>query len=300
MPDTLQIKHFYQTLVCDDFQRRWKQLSFKRNPTWIYNSDSSETLPNLTMVNTPDGIWHLSSEVCLPKLLYGHNARLPNQTEVIEAVQKQAGYTQAVSGLPFDAETATVSLIHYAKDIYLGEPGVWRMLEKLSKRKLPGFLKMFIEDSTIYFTSKGKSKLIRIYSKLNEVLKKQPTKEAIEYARGNLRVECCLLKPYSINSLVKRLSLPDKTTQSLLREDVEDFEISRILENLNFFELLENEKTALQILEEHFPMKKAMRLRGFLQAVSEHGENFYKDESHGIKKDSYYRDARACRKAKVW
>src|SRR5688500_2110826 len=145
MPDTLEIKHFYRTLACDDFRRHWKKLLHRRNPTWVFNGDGSEVLPNLTMINTPDSIFHLSARVNLPKLLYGHNARLLSQTENIQAVQKMAFYTQTQSGLRFDAETARVSLIHYAQDICLGEPGVWKTIEKLAKKKIPGFEKDFYD-----------------------------------------------------------------------------------------------------------------------------------------------------------
>jgi hypothetical protein len=92
MLDTVQTKHYYQTLTCDDFQRDWQYLSNARNPTWIFNAKGSDTLPNLTMVFTPNGIWHLSAQVSLPKMMFGHNARLPYQDVVNQGLQKKAGY----------------------------------------------------------------------------------------------------------------------------------------------------------------------------------------------------------------
>ena len=301
MLDTVQTKHYYQTLTCDDFQRDWQYLSNARNPTWIFNAKGSDTLPNLTMVFTPNGIWHLSAQVSLPKMMFGHNARLPYQDVVNQGLQKVAEYIEEKSGLPFDAQTATVSLIHFAADIHLTEPGVWQAIERLSKRNLKPLLKNFFEDSTLYFTSRARAKQIRIYPKVQAVLdEKGATAQAISAANGNLRFEYCLLKKSSIDSLVKRCGLPDSTAQSLLNEKVSNFVISELLEKLNFFELLANDKTELEILLEHFPAKKGMSLRGFLQMVKEHGENFYKDKTLGFSKDSYYRNVRDCRKAKVW
>ncbi len=134
MLDTVQIKHFFQSLACDDFQRRWHYLSKARNPAWTLNAKGSETLPNLTIVFTPNGIWHLSAEVSLPKMLFGHNTRLPNQAEVIEGLQIVSKYVEANSGLHFDANTATVSRVDFAKDFPLSEADGFQLINKLSDK----------------------------------------------------------------------------------------------------------------------------------------------------------------------
>ncbi len=203
--------------------------------------------------------------------------------------------------MPFDISTATVNLVHFAYDIHLGESEVWETILKLSAKKLPPLRKIFYQDTTLYFTAQGRTSQIRVYPKLQEVLsKRNATAEAIEMAKGVLRFEHSFLKPYSIDSFVKRHSLPDKTTLSLLNENVSDLAITEVLDNLNFYELLTNDKTKLDILREHFPTRKAMNLGGFLEMVNQRGENFYKDETLGFSRDSYYNDMRNCRKAKVW
>lgn len=301
MLDTLGTKHFFRTLPCEYAKENWRQLKRAKNTTWVFNEKSEKTLPNLTLINTPDDIWHLSAQVSLPKYLFGHNARLPNQAEVNHGLQMIAEYVQEKSRLPFDADTATVSLIHYAYDVHLTEPGVWQTIEKLAKRKLKPLHKLFYNDTTIYFRPKSKSSLIRIYPKLQKVLsEKGATDEAIKYADGNLRFESCFLKKPSIDAFIKKYGLPDNKAQTLLTEKVSDLVISELLERLNFFDLLSDDKTTLQILRDAFPTKKAMDLRGFVEMVKEHGENFYKDERLGFSKDSYYRNMRDCQNAKVW
>ncbi|HEX8289651.1 MAG TPA: phage/plasmid replication protein [Pyrinomonadaceae bacterium] len=301
MPDTVGIKHYFQGLPNEYAKDTWRFLKRAKNPTWVYNEKSEKTLPNLTLVTTPDGISHLLVQVSLPKLLFGHNAKLPNQTEVDYGLKLMAEYAEEKSGLPFDAETATVSLIHYAYDIHLTEPIVWKMIEKLAKRKLKPLRKQFYDDATIYFTPKSKAKQIRIYPKYQEILSdKKATDEAIHYANGNLRFEYAFREKSSIDALVKKYGLPNSYAQTLLTEQVSDLVISELLNSLNFFDLLNDDKTALQLLREHFPTKKAMDLRGFIEMVNEYGENFYKDKSIGYSKDSYYRNMRQCRKAKVW
>lgn len=299
MLDTVQIKHFFQSLTCDDFQRHWHYLSKARNPTWTLNAKGSESLPNLTMIHTPNNLWHLSAEASLPKMLFGHNARLPNQAEVFEGLEMISEYVEANSGLHFKAKTATVSRVDFAKDFPLSEARVFQLIKKLSDKVLPRMDKLLYNDSTLYF--KAKTRQIRIYGKFREVLARKYAKpENIKTAKGILRFEHCLLKNYSIDSIVEKSSLPDKTTESLLTQDVSDFVMSEILENLNFYELLTNDKTNLDNLLEHFQARKAMNLCGFLEMLKERGEHFYKDETLRFSKDSYFRDAKNCRKAKVW
>lgn len=301
MLDTVGTKHFFRILPNEDFKKSWRFLSRKKNPTWIFNEKSKKTLPNLTIVHTPNDIWHLSAQVSLPKYLFGHNAKLPNQAEVNHGLQLIAQYVEEKSKLPFDAMTATVYLTHYAYDVHLIEPGVWKMVEKLSKRKLKPFHKLFYDDATIYFRPKSKSSLIRIYPKLQKVLsEKNATDEAIKCADGNLRFEDCLLKKPAIDALVKEYGLPDSTAQTLLTEKVSDRVISELLDSLNFFDLLTDDKTALQILRDNFGTKRAIPLCGFLETLKEHGEGFHKDSRHGISKSYYDRNIRDCRKAKVW
>jgi len=299
MLDTVQIKHFFRSLACNDFQRHWHYLSKARNPTWTLNAKGSETLPNLTMILTPNGIWHLSAEVSLPKMLFGHNARLANQVEVFEGLEMISQYVETNSGLRFDAMTATVSRVDFTKDFYLSEAKVFQVIKKLSDKILPRMDKLLYNDSTLYF--KAKTRQIRIYGKFREVLSRKYSKpENIKIAKGILRFEHCLLKNYAVDSIVKELSLPDKTTQSLLTQDVSDFVMSKVFEGLNFFELVTNDKTNLENLLETFPTRKAMNLCGFLEMLKLRGELFYKDESLHFSKDSYFRDAKDCRKAKVW
>jgi hypothetical protein len=159
--------------------------------------------------------------------------------------------------------------------------------------------KLLYNDSTLYF--KAKTRQIRIYGKFREILaRKYAEPENIKTARGILRFEHCLLKNYAIDSIVEKLPLPDKTTESLLTQDVSDFVMSEVLENLNFYDLLTNDRTNLDILLDHFQTRKAMNLSGFLEMLNLRGEHFYRDESLGFSKDSYFRDAKNCRKAKVW
>jgi hypothetical protein len=298
MIDTVKIKHFYQSLISEDFKTNFKHIKFGNKPTWILN-DKDARVPNLTMILTPNGIWHFSAEASLPKMQYGHNAKLLTQDQIDSQLDLMCKYAELHSGLKFDVETATVANVHFAKDFYLSESKVWQMIKKLSAKNLPRMDKLFYNDTTIYF--KAKTRSIRIYPKLQEVLaRNNPHPEAIKSAKGILRIEHCLTSNYAINSLVKKFVLSDKTPNSILNEDVLNSSMSEVLESLNFYELQDLERTNTAILLELFPILKAMKLLGFLKIVDDFGEDFYKDKSHGFNKRSYLRYLRDCRKAKVW
>lgn len=299
MFDTVGLKHLFRILPCEDFKKNWKRL--QRNfPTWICNHKGKETLPNLTIFQTPDHLYHFEAQVSLPKMLFGHNARLPNQEEADAGLRFICKYAEEMSGLPFPLDTATVYLVHYTYDAKLLESQVWLTLYKLAKRKMRGRIKQFYEDETVYFTSKGGTIQIKIYSKLNEVTnRKRVLVDAVRYADGTLRFEVAFLEMSAITALVKKLDFPERTAKYLLTEGVSRFVLNEVLEKLNYYELLDNSETDLDVLLKHFPTKKAMLLRGFRQMQEEHGDQFYKDERHGISKDVFYAMQRDCRKAKV-
>jgi len=298
MLDTIKIKHSHHSLPCDNFRNTFRRIPNAKMPTWVLN-DSRSSVPNITMLLAPNGIWHLSAEASVPKLLHGHNAKLPNQSEVESAICLMGKYVELHTEIPFDVQTATVSTVHFARDFHLTESGVWQTVKKLSKKTLPRMQKLFYNDTTLYFKSKSQS--IRIYPKLQEVLsQKNPDPEAVKLSRGNLRIEHCLTSNYAINAIVRRYSLEGRRPSDILNSAVSEASISAILESLDFFSVYGEEKTALDRLLDNYPTRKAMKLLGFLNMVDEFGEDFYNDSTYGFNRRTYLRNVRNCRKAKVW
>lgn len=303
MLDTVQVKHYFPKPISEDELRQLgaKGLPTRRLKTFVLNPDGNEPLPRITIVFTPDGIMHVSAECSIPRLLFGHNARLPSQDEVKEGMQCLGDFVETRTGLPFDPETATVSLVHYARDIQLGEPGVYAAIRKLSQRKLVRYDSLLYNSSTLYFNAKGKATVIRIYPKFAEVrCKKRESAEAIEAARGKLRIELCLLKSRRIDSLVKSLKLSDKTAKTLLTSEISETLISKLLADLSFDVCLKTGRSNLEILQREYKRAKAYRLNSFIQAIELYGEKFYLDPKHDLSKYTYDRDARDCIRANVW
>jgi hypothetical protein len=298
--DTIKIKHCLKVLENYDFQKTWKKLSDIRGITWINNPKNKKTLPRLSIFQTPDNVWHITAEVSLPRLLFGHNARLPNEHETFEGLKIIGEYVEEKSGLPFNPFSATVSRVDFTLDIQLTEPEVIELIRKLSAQKLRRLRKIFFDDETICFETKNKEKIIRIYGKFLEVLsRKNSTLEEKECAKGKLRIECSL-QGYQLKALIKRLALPDNSVLSVLNADVSNKVISEILESLNFEEIRTNEKTIFAKLSEVFSPKRAEQLFGFLGLVNHYGLNFYKDKSLNYSESTYKRKVALCQKAKVW
>jgi hypothetical protein len=208
-------------------------------------------------------------------------------------------YVESKTGLEFDAFTARVVRIDYCRNLNLStEPKVSKAFYKLTQKFL--LHKRVIEDSTLYYGTKSRAKEICIYSKFRDSLKKCTKPGDIEKAKGILRFEMRYREIWAITSLVKKLKLKDSTAKTLLNENVSNQVMSKVLEDLNFANLLTNDETNLAKLRKIYSMSRAMRLSGFLDAVTQYGEDFYKDKSHKIARSSYFDNVRLCKKADAW
>jgi hypothetical protein len=298
--DTLRSKHSYREVLSIDELRtigaRRKQNSDGR--VWTLNPIKGSPLPRITFFIPIPNIMHLISEVSVPRFVNGHNARLLNPAENDAAIRAIAGFVEDRTGLDFDPMTAKVSKVDFAIDIQLGEATAYEAIRRLSRMKLHSLDRQTNGDSTVYF--RNSSREVKAYVKLADVYAKKGSRDAIEAARGNLRFEYSLLNAYGIASHAKRLGLPDSTVGSLIRKEVSDVIFAKLFEEIDFPNLITDDKSNLQKLRGLYSSRKSIRLAGFLQMVRELGELFYKDPSLKYSKDSYYYAVRQCRKAGVW
>lgn len=301
MLDTVEVKHYYTNPLseADILDLGAIRLSRYRLRTYGLSPEPDKPLPAITFRFTPDGIMHVSARFSVAKVRFGHNAQLPLEPEALEGLGFASNNIEARTGLEFKWQSATVNEAHFARDVQLGEAGVYRAVEVLSKLKMAGLRKTLWNDTTICF--ENKSLRIRIYPKLQEVLASNAgNAAAVEAARGKLRFEYCLLKKYSIDSHVKRLGMADSTASNLFKESVTDALLSQLFRELGFPEILTNDRSSLVTLCEHYPVRKAMKLSGFLEMVRIRGEHFYRDSTIGFSKDSYFYARRQCIRAGVW
>lgn len=300
MLDTLRTKHSYRNLLSYDRLRAIgaRPKANADYPVWTLNPKKGEPKPRITFLFPLRNIMHLLAEVSVPRFVNGHNARLLTPAENDAAIRAIAEYVEERTHLDFDPMTAKVSKVDFAVDIQLGEPVAYEAIRRLSRIKMAGLERRLHGDETVYFGNKSRE--IRIYPKLQEVHAKKGSREVIEAARGNLRFEYGLLNRYGISSHVKTLGLPDSTVASLITKEVSDALFSTLFGEIDFPNLITNDKSNLEKLREHYSTRTAIRLVGVLEMVYRFGERFYKDPSLKFSKDSYYYAVRQCRNAGVW
>ena len=235
---------------------------------------------------------HLYAQTSVPRLLFGHNARLPSEIEAWEGARSLACYTENRTGLPFTLETATISEIHYTRDVAMGDAAATAPL-RLYNRTLPRFSKRTFEHS-LYF--QNRSVTIRIYDKFAEVrTKKGYLPDAIHAAHGNLRIEYAARRP-GVEAIRKRLNLQDCSPASLVSQDVSQQVLDKLCSDLDLDRLCE-ETGNLQRLLGAYSIPKAWRLFGYLKMIEAFGERFYSDPRWSFNKREFDRARRDCKRA---
>ncbi|HEX8247361.1 MAG TPA: phage/plasmid replication protein, II/X family [Pyrinomonadaceae bacterium] len=305
MIDTIAIKNHYPALPLDErflMGRGWKVSSRSNLLTWVRNGQKGSNLPRLTLTVTPNATVHLRAEVSLPKLMFGNNVRLPDESELSSGLAQIADYVRQESGFAFDAATARVSRVDFTKDFQVGEERVIPIITALSRKTISRHDRTAYNDDSLYFRSRGKTKEICIYSKSHEVIAdKSNLQDVIEMSRGLLRVECSFLNAKAVNALAERLKLPNRSVGSLINQSVADAvfaEVEAKLQIASFGDGGDSETTLLNLIA-LYGSRRAMRLVGFAVFKQTFGQYFFKNNSIGISKDAYYRDAADWRKASV-
>ncbi len=276
---------------------------WRRNPTWVINSEKGSVSPAITISQTPDGVFHIYTECSIPRLLFGHNAGLPStEVEVRNGVEAMATYVGNVLGIGFDGETAGISKIHLTRDYYLGDAAnraVWALFD----RRLRHFAKRVVtaddgEAITLYFNyrSKRRNCVICIYPKYADVLSKNGPAEALEAAQGNLRIEYRANTLIGVRALCRRFSV--ENTDELLTCELND-RVFRCLEaELSFPECVDGQESPLSKLLGTYRPTKAQRLFGFLELRKLKGDaELTKTEKE---RRSFNTARRECERAGVW
>jgi hypothetical protein len=299
MLDSITLKHFYWIPPDKETLSSWQRVLTRQRQKYVFNEESGR-MPKLTLLQTNEGLWHLSAAVSLPKMLQGHNSLLPEDVEVRKGLEMVSQYVQSCSNLPFDPASASVASIDYAHDLRLTEAQLGELIERLARRTLGAMDKAFVNDQSLYFTSKRRTRQFRIYRKFAEVRNKaRQNIEALNLARGSLRFEHCLRDLDTIKAFMKRNAFSHRTVDELVNCEASNLAIMEIFDALQVADLLNNNSSDLEKLLQLYPANKAMTNLGFLEMKRLYGQDFYKDEHLGYSHDSYKRRSRECRLAGV-
>lgn len=275
----------------------------RRNPTWVINAEKGTVSPAITILQTPDGAFHIYAECSIPRLLFGHNARLPNtEDEVQHGIDRICEDVQDRLGIQFDKAAAVISKIHLTRDYYLGDAAN-RAVFALFDKRLRHFTKRVItaddgEAITLYFNyrSKRRNCVICIYPKYADVLSKNGHAEALEAAQGNLRIECRGNTLMGVRSLCKRFGVED--AGELLTSELNERVFRSLEAELCFPECVVNQESPLSKLLAIYRPTKAQRLFGFREMRKLKGDaELTKTEKE---RRAFNTARRECERAGVW
>ncbi|HRI04947.1 MAG: phage/plasmid replication protein [Pyrinomonadaceae bacterium] len=297
MLDTVRLKHYFlQPFGKDDLRRRGAIPLPRRNlnSSYILRPCADEsTLPPITIYQDPRGKTHVEIELSIPKLLFRHNAKLPNQEELCACLNQLTNYVSSHIGRPFTAMNAAVSRVDYTRDIFIGNSGVITELRRLRGRRLARCTRQTFEDTTIYFTSKAKTFQVRIYSKLDEVIAHSPLNEmALIEAAGILRFEICLKNRRTVVQRTKHLHPASLNADGLLTQSTSDQMFDDLFHSLDWqpggSECIGTIDSIMQV----YPGTTGLALLGYLQAIEHYGGSPVRLALLGIRKATYYRNKR--------
>lgn len=304
MIDTITLKHTFPRLDMQRLRSRgFVGKQGRKNPQWFWNPPSGSTSPRITISHPPDGRCHVFAECSLPRLLYGHNAKLPaSETDVNDGIEKMCRKVEAIINADFDPRYASVSKIHLTRDYPLGDAANTAAMALFDKR-IKYFPKRNLtannnEPVTLYFNyqSTRRNCVICIYSKYAEVLTRKGSLDELDAARGNLRIEYRANNLAGVNSVCKRFNAAEAA--ELLTSDLNDRVFSFIESELHFPECIELRESPLTRLLNYYTPTKAKNLYGFYEMRRLLGdEELMKTDKE---RRNFHTSRRACEKAGVW
>jgi hypothetical protein len=302
MIDSIAIEHRYTAPLSPEHVQcfRWRMLFNPHNGSlrgFIHEGKKGSHLPTMTFNLRENGFWYLRAEVSLPKWLNGTNVRSMTASEILLALERLSNYVSELSGKKFDAITANVARVDFVEDKVVFESQVIPFFKRVWNVSLQTMIRQTFEDTTIYFQprSKSKYKVIKIYSKLHEVLEKKGSAEEIELARGQIRLEI-LLRTKAINLYVKKLNLSSREARVFLVPEVAEYVLAAEKQKLKYDSLFKEEKDTLQILMESPHEKNIFSLYGFAETYRHLGKNFHKLPSSKCSKRTYHNYLSKCLK----
>jgi hypothetical protein len=247
---------------------------------------------------------HLRAEVSLPGLIYGSNYKLlEGEHDLRKSLRLLYEYVSDTTGERFeDDDEIYVCRVDFARDYQIGESNIVPTIKALSNIPLPRHHRCRIEDSTLYFNSRGKSrsKKIRMYGKHREILSKKDPGRTYTAAEGILRVEVSLLKTIAVNALVKKLGLSNRKAETILQPKIATLVFQEIEVQFPIVDSIYNEEHVFDILDKNFAAPRAMSLFGFMQYLKVYGADFHKLPKLKYGRTAYFNAMRDCRRVGIW
>ncbi len=264
--------------------------------TWVLHIPSPGlTLPRITVSETLSGVW-MSVEVSMPKMLFGNNVVMLNETDAARGIAGVSRFITEVSGFEFNAAAAPLAKVAYCHNFMVGEANVRPYVDAAATAVISRMLRAKYNDTTTTFSNAGLT--ISAYGKHAEVVhqarKGKATDEEMRAAEGVLRLEVTPRSSKSVLRLAKRRGIAGGRAADLLTRKVARAELSRALVQLGMDKPIPAADARLNLLlASTGGGAQYFTLSGFLMNLDRYGAGCWRDPQLRLSKATYYRHAAA-------
>lgn len=279
---------------------------FRRGDHHIYGGEEASAErhnPRLIYYSGAHAGHYLSVQASLPKILYNTNLRVLTDEEIDHALSIVSDYVLRETHAGFDARAANVGRVDYCFNFQVGEEKIFPYL-RAAMEATPAHLKRRVIGNIETVDHYNKSRKLTIYAKKREVERQmklgRATERDVEAADGLLRIEARFTAAGAVKGLREKLGLADRTAQSLLRCQIAEHVLTRMLNELELNQSIASKTERFDRLRHRFGFSpKFQRLIGFMTMCEVYGaENLVRMDI--VKRASFYEQRRAMQQARAW
>jgi len=243
----------------------------------------------------------LMAQASLPKIVYGHNATLPNEQQARDAASWLCGYVSSVTGLIFTLEDVKAFRIDYTRDYDIQEDRAHAIALGLLPQDLPNFTRTMRCNDSVWFESQRDGQTIKeiaIYPKFTWASDNHEPQDVIDASRGKLRLEVRLMRKglNSIKGANKPLDyLSQAISDTLLNEAATMLDLQRIIDarNFDFHHRLIVHACGQRSLGK-------LGLPTFIELVERYGPDFYRMPDFHYPKSTYHKRKNELERLGIW
>jgi hypothetical protein len=298
MNDTVSFQKGFQTRDA----AYWRDVGF--TPVWEGKGRLANNGKLARMTVFPNGYHgndYLRVEASLPKIVFGHNATLPSESQAREAASWLCGYVSSETGLIFTLDDVKTVRIDYTRDYYIQEDRARSISLNLRARDVPEFPQMNVTEDSVCFQRKQGGKTlsqIEIYPKFLWATGTNQPSDVIDASRGKLRLEVRLMHKglKGIKGATKPLDyLTQSVSDSILNEAANMLDLQRIIDaqDVDFHERLIVHGCGQQSLGKQGPST-------FVELVRRYGKQFYLNPDFHYPRSTYFKHRKAAEKLGFW
>jgi hypothetical protein len=280
----------------------WRDVGF--TPVWEGKGRLVSNCKLARMTVFPNGYggkdW-LRVEASLPKILFGHNARLPSETEARDAALQLCNHVSSETGLIFTLDDVKAFRIDYTRDYDIQESRAHSAVFALIARDVPGYPLANRNEDSVCFEREQGGQVIRqivLYPKFKWANDTNQPCDVIDASREKLRLEVRFIRKglKCIRGATKPLDyLSQSVSDSILNKAANMLDLQRIIDarNIDFQEMLIVHGCGQRSLG-------TLGLPTFVELVQRYGEHFHHKPDFHYPKSTYYKRKNELVRLGIW